>query len=102
MCLVERYLTGCLYSGELTLLVGLTLVRGLDFASLSPGNFLDVLGGLDPAQMHTIGNLRNAVFCDGDGDRMSFLLPDDVVRFTHPPSGFGHRIRNNQKGYSRV
>ena len=33
-----------------------------------------------------IGNLRNAVFCDGD--RMSFLLPDDVVGVFDPPSGF--------------
>ena len=32
-------------------------------------------------------SLRNVVFCDGD--RMSFLLPGDVLRFLHPPSGFG-------------
>ena len=38
-----------------------------------------------------IGNIRNAVFCDGD--RISFLLPDDVVRFLHPPSGFGADVK---------
>ena len=35
-------------------------------------------GNLDPVYTVTLGNLRNAVFGDCDGDRMSFLLPDDV------------------------
>ena len=39
-----------------------------------------------------LGNLRNAVFYDGD-DRMSFLLPDDVVGLLDPPSGFGADVK---------
>ena len=40
-----------------------------------------------------IGNLRNPVFCDGDGDRTSFLLPDDVVGFPDPSSGFSADVK---------
>ena len=46
--------------------------------------------GKDGASMAS-GNLRNAVFCDGDW--MSFLLPDDVAHFLHPPSGFGADVK---------
>ena len=44
-------LWGCFYGDEPALLAGLTLVRGLDFASPLHGNFLAHLGGLDLARM---------------------------------------------------
>ena len=43
--------------------------------------------------LRRIGNLRNAAFCDGNDDRMSFLLPDDVFRFLHTPSHFGADLK---------
>ena len=46
--------------------------------------------GLPPVcPVEALGNLSNDVFCDGDGYRMSLLLPDDVLGFRCPPSYFG-------------
>ena len=46
-----------------------------------------------PSVSTVLGNIRSAVFCEGDCDRMSYLLPDDVVRFLDVPSGFGSNVK---------
>ena len=40
-----------------------------------------------------IRNLRNAVFGDGAGYRMSFLLPDDCASFLDPPLDFDADVK---------
>ena len=46
-----------------------------------------------PSVSTVLGSLRNAVFREGDGDWMSYLLPDDVVRILDPSSGFGADVK---------
>ena len=48
---IITYLRGCLYGDEPVLLVGLAIVRGLNFTALLDGNFLAFLAGLNLARM---------------------------------------------------